>query len=298
MAQPATYPPQNLTLPTLWPTLGARLVILAAVIMTATLLPANAVVLSYVVLGHAHFFLTYMDQNARNAYTASSMMRYGALLGFAFAICSLNAQGFVFFTGVFFLLHNFFDDMKLLASSRRADALAITAPIVVFTACFSCDALFKTDIAVWGAFIAAAMYVITFAYCFARDSLRDPYVGYLAILTPVLFAVTLSLETARPEKLFGIIILSHYANWYYYIYRRNAAIAPQKQGIFLKQTVLCNLAIAGAFFGLLAYGNINGVPLLKIPAFKAFFEPDSFYVWTIMHLIVTVRPQDYALEKQ
>lgn len=75
--------------------------------------------------------------------------------------------------------------------------------------------------------------------------------------------------------------------WYVNIGRRHKAKSDRSFNMYLRQILITNAVfIAGYFAILMTLGDQNF-------AYGVLYTPLAFYVWTLLHLIATVRPSDY-----
>jgi hypothetical protein len=95
-----------------------------------------------------------------------------------------------------------------------------------------------------------------------------------------------------PERLFSFIIITHYLNWYWHIYKKYKAINPAKIYPYIFECLSVNFAIAIVFIALI-FVYRGESEALSSPIFTLLYTPGYFYVWTLMHLLVTWRREDY-----
>ena len=277
--------------------IGRALIAVVIFILVMTV-SKNSAVLLFVLFGQGHFALTYIEQLRMGMYTWTSAAKYLLFAVFSFYILSVNPPAFILFVSIFFLLHNFFDDMRLLRTTQRACALLSTSSILLLLSALSADHLLKTHIGETAALISLFLLVMSLIFCVIKKALGDAYIKYiLSVTTLLLCAYIVTLEVCS-ERLFAFIILTHYRNWYWHVYRKYKAIAPQRVKPYFYESLLVNLLIVGVFVGLSAYYGGPKFALESNEFFKLIYNPPNFYAWTLLHLMVTLRSNDYLPERK
>ena len=86
------------------------------------------------------------------------------------------------------------------------------------------------------------------------------------------------LRSVPTGKLTGFIIIYHYLAWYFHYYLN---LDADHRKTYLARVLGVNSLVLGAYFLWGAEG----------PG-RYFFQNDYFYIWTLLHLITSTRPQD------
>jgi len=288
------------------------------------------VLLLYIVLGHAHFGLTYWYQFKGGRVKANfvTLFNYMALLAGLFWCAYHHPTALVTFASIFFIVHYYLDEFKMNQERLHFGAFALVIPLVFllfvglyvhertargFYATSQVGAYLQT----WDFYLGHHPMVLDFLAKVPSDmalNLYWPWVFGLAAWAVIYYAVEvytskkiawaqlyILLVTAiaismlwvgnlrHVTSIFGLIILSHYAHWYLSAYQKLRQFAPQKLPAYFKQVVLANVLVLGlyAYTAYLPHGPLAW----EIDRWG--FNFHAFMVWTVMHLITTLRADDY-----
>lgn len=254
---------------------------------------------AYIALGQAHFLLTYLEQWKNGAYTEKGFILYAAAFIVALVCVSVSRDGFIFFVAAFFLLHSFFDDLRLMKARPGREAVLHAAPHLSLALAVSSDALIHTGLSPYVFPASVIGYAATLLYALVRRRCA-PYILYCLCITPVVFLIyrcsmqgALAAEGAA-IRIFGLIILSHYFNWYAYIYHKFAALSPQSVRPYLWRAAAVNVITVGGWFLGSRGLHLGGYDFI----YRAVYYPSAFYLWTLMHLLVTMRKSGYSLKRR
>lgn len=277
------------------PLLAGRAVIALSILTLVLLLTPYQAVFLFVVLGQGHINLTYLDHARKGRLTKTGVVLFFVALLAAFAALSLNTLLFILFVSVFFLLHNFFDDMRLLKDPNRPYALAATAPLLTFLVLASSDSLLGTALLDGAALpLFAAHILVSIAVTITGHLRPSAYLLYVVGTGFLLMGTYQIFPEIGSERLFAFIILSHYINWYWHLYKKFGPDALKERRVYVRDCVVANAFIIAAFAGfILVYGSAGAATVN--PVYTLFYTPSFFYVWTLMHLLVTFRRADYGI---
>lgn len=275
-----------------------RAIIAFLVLGILLLLEPYMAVMLFVVLGHGHCILTNIEQYRQKKYSRSKLPVYIFFMLLALIALYLNTSAFIFFVSIFFLLHNFLDDMKLLQTIHKGYAVLATAPLFLFVSLSSYDTLMsgatlgKAAIPLYVSFAVVTLFILS-----KKELRSDAYLQFILPVTFLLMTCFFANPHIETQKLFAFIIISHYANWYLHIFQKYKAIKPEKLRPYFFEVFTINFMIILIFAAfMLAYGGL--AQALENPFYKVIFAPAYFYVWTFMHLIVTFRSEDYKLNRE
>lgn len=272
-----------------------RLFIALSTLVTVLLLAPYQAIMVFVVLGHGHINLTYLDHFKKGRYSKTGPLLFLMALLAAFAALNFNMGYFILFVSVFFVLHNFFDDMRLLGDRNRALALLATAPLFAFMCLASSDSILGTGFLPVAAFPLLLAFLPVAVFLLAKKASRSsPYIVYTLGISATLMAVYQIIPDMGPERFFAFIILSHYFNWYWHIYKKFDPSMIAARRTYVRDCLMMNGFFIAVFIGFIAaYGGTEEA--VTNPVFTLFYTPYNFYVWTLMHLLVTFRREDYGL---
>jgi len=242
--------------------------------------------LSMIVIGQAHFVMTYHYKYFRAGKPKPVLLGYVIFFGMFAAFWLLSGRAlnpFIFVAITFFLVHNFFDDMKLMGEEQNIANFTATLPITVSLACYLFDFQFGThggDTLQFYAFAAGSVLLL-----FTLMTNRKPYPLYVSALGVVVPFLIMA-GTFSTMNLLVFFVLIHCNNWYIKMGARFKATDKTQFRRYLRDVALYNAGCAGAFF------LCVNVPALE-PVRYAFFSERGFYCWTLMHLIFTLRADDF-----
>ncbi len=276
------------------PLMTGRLFIALATLVTVLLLAPYQAIMVFVVLGHGHINLTYLDHFKKGRYSPKGPILFFVTLLAAFAALNLNMGYFILFVSIFFVLHNFFDDMRLLGDQNRFLAILSTAPLFTFMCLASSDSILGTGVLPVAALPLLLTFIPIAAFLALRNTSRSsPYIVYTLGISSLLMVIYQIIPDMGPERFFAFIILSHYFNWYWHIYKKIDSSAIAQRRIYVRDCVMANVFFIAVFIGFITvYGGAEEA--VTNPVFTLFYTPYNFYVWTLMHLLVTFRREDYG----
>jgi len=242
--------------------------------------PQNFVTL-YIVFGQGHFLITYLYQYRAGKINAKYLLMYIPILLLCFfALIKLPFEWLVFITGTIFAVHAVFDEARLTYRDAVPNLLAISVPIILFSATLF-ESLFEFDAITPALFLVGTVLVGTAvsqrgeAIYKAFASLPSVYVNVISLLLIIVYASRIEVSA---EVLLGSIVLYHYGSWYVHYYFRTAN-DPIWNGRYLADIFLINAVVLLGFLTFILFEPAN--PL------KFFFIPTYFYSWTILHILFT-----------
>lgn len=238
----------------------------------------------FAVTGHAHFLLTSLYQYKSGRYPARAFISYAAMIVLFLLIAFQIKNAFTLIVALFFICHNFFDDMKLSGRDNTVQGTLTFAPILLTMGITTYQELYNAPNALY-LLPCLVLALGMFAYnLFSRHT--DFYTVYTSILSVVL--VLILFYGVDYLKLWAYIILSHYINWYIKMgalfYRRMDKSFPQ----YLGHVAWCNGLFVALWFMLTLHPPLHFL-------FPYFFSPAGFYSFTLAHLVATVRKEDYRI---
>lgn len=256
-------------------------------LMAIFVLTPREVIDLVIIFGHAHFALTYLYQYKAGKIKTAYILPYLLTLGISFYIAFEYKDYFIVFVAIAFLFHNFFDEFKLQNKSPTREHYALIFMIISLLAGWIIKDFLGYNITrplIYTIFILA---VATFFLHKTNKNLtyKCPYLGYLTLLTGTFLVMEFTNNQPNTSDSFGFIILTHYLAWYIRlgVQFKKTETETKNYKTYIQQVVLINTIFIAGYF-ILKHPAID----LKI-IHHTFYEPIGFYVWTMMHLITTLR---------
>ena len=243
--------------------------------------------LCFAVLGQGHFIASYYYRWKSTGTSARTTLLFvTAVLAIFYAAGFASFEHIAFLAGLLFFLHHFQDEPLLWGKERSFMRTLEQIPPVLLYSALASDTLFDTAL-FFPALLGSALVALTYAIYAANIAhAPDTLSAYLFSVAGVVASLRLLLgPDMPPEHLFGSIILFHYTSWYVHYYFKSAARAASEE------YVLDMLAVHGVVF--FAYAMFLFVPKGHT-LLQYVFLPLSFYLWAILHILFTVRPNDYV----
>lgn len=264
------------------PALLRRLAIHGFVLIVVLLLDPNDVLQLFIVLGQAHFILTYRYQTDAGWYTPKLLVVYGITLISLFYLATTRQydEYLVVVTATHFMIHYLFDEVKLFR--RELDFSFI---LIVFPIFFTFSYLIVSDqlgVSLPSVELLLGVAVACYAPILLSRKLDWERVYFIAVF--VAFVAASSFFWISTEKAFGYIILTHYLAWYveYYVKINNA----EQRKTYIWRVTYINVGVI-ALYGAYVWMNIGALGYV--------FMPIYFYVWTLLHTLFSMRKQDYKV---
>ena len=248
---------------------------------------------AYVIFSISHFLMTHTDQWRRGVYNKKNVTTY-VLIAITTALCLWLNKGYsIIFISSFFLLHSFFDDLRLMNLTVNRYNVLAALPHIIFTAVNSFDSVMHTQGGRYAVMPAMAGYLMILVYSIFKGLWRNAYIFYVLCITAIIFLIYFEGPHDAAVKTFCFILMMHYFNWYTYVYHKYKALFPEMLRPYIWEAVCLNavfwgsvpLSIFLARNGLLAF-NHN-------PLYWAIFQPYAFQLCGLTHLVVTLRKNDY-----
>ncbi len=260
-------------------------------LLPVVLLSDDWILRLYIVFGQAHFLLAYLYTKKAGKFNRTYVAKFLFLLivvGLTSFIIPRNDLYFITIAGLIFVFHYINDEFKLGAlGSLRNKLLLTTAVALAFTSLFLVK-MFSSSV---GLVYVMGVGALFFAALFAREMVVQkaitrqnaaPLLFFLLnIAAPVYLVFN---ENISVIQVLGFIILFHYIRWYiYYLQKFKGA----ELAFYLRAVALCNIFV---LLVALEYMFAGYSGLLYV-----FFDPNFFYGWTVIHVFLSVRREDYTL---
>lgn len=232
-----------------------------------------------VVLGQAHFGLTYFYQARAGKITRRYCMKYllaVLAIGLFLAATDYSIRALLLLTGSIFSIHFIADEAHLLELRQSPLTRALSALFTLTYGSYILAQTYGIDITPYP---AGLLLCIALLYAWKQRSFREWYFAALGITLSV---VLLSQWAVPYEKILASIILLHYARWYYgYFLRLETKILQQR---YLKNVALANALIMAGF---ILYSRNTNTPFLS--SLWIAYDLRCFYVWTLLHIAASLR---------
>jgi|GEM_PF-4709471 len=267
------------------------------------LLNAHDVFMVTQIMGPSHAILAFIAQR-RMGYYANPAKAWFFIGLFAAAILAglVIPLHFVFFVASFFVLHNLLDDIVLFNTKPTGRTQVVTGYAFLIFLLINIDSAYNQHLVRdWLPYLALGLPVCAALMWGQSNTPQFRFLFYITALAFVMLALSYlavdALEVGRlpVENVFCFLVLTHYINWYIFIWLKKKArgdAADTKR--YVRQCLISN-----GFFVALFVFCINAVQsdavIGEIAAviFVLIFHFVAFHVFTFMHLATTVRIDDY-----
>lgn len=269
---------------------GFFLSILGAGIAVLTLAPA-AIMSTFIVMGQGHFILAYLYQ-----WRAGKIgWRYGALYVLAFSTLLLAYQ-FIpepklwtfLVAGSIFAIHFFVDEYFLAKLSLTTERVLLGVAFIGLYSALLMHALYGIQVPYVVAIVALLLLLpVAVQAVYARTlTLRDAafILGSLGLVFLLIQEYVITLYAAL-----GFTILAHYLRWYVHFYARLQAHPDQSR----LRRYLIDVAVVNVIV-ILLFLLYNVFPESAV---RYAFEPTFFFIWTILHVLFSIRLSPALLQR-
>ena len=259
---------------------------LSLVALAVFFLSPPALLMTFIVLGQGHFFIAYLYQYRAKKITRSYIGLYALALipSLATLLWFGRLDLLVFAAGTIFLIH-FLQDEVFLAGKKPAllRTLEMT-PVFFLYVGFLLDIVLRLPVLPYLAAAAATVLILYAATLVRVRRLPDLLGAYFLALAGLLFYLYLANVNVPLRVLIGALVLLHYSTWYiqyFYKVRSNA----ERLRTYIRSVLACNLlAVALYALFLTPLGN---------PWLFVLFSPSFFYIWTMQHILFSIRWNDW-----
>lgn len=265
-----------------------------AALLYVYLLPGDVVLRSVIVFGQAHFLIAYIYRNKVGRIDKPYIFKFLALtisLGLACAYIYFHLAWFpllIFVTLTAFVLHYFLDEIKISGLETQNRLFGALAAFFAF-----CSILLRLIFSVHGTIlylccVLAAFFSVLFTYyLFSEKKDRQTQIQVfiffiLNIIVPTYLAFYGGVDIF---KISGFIILFHYLRWYLR-YAERFYKTPEFD-LYFDFVIWIHIFIILTFFQYVLSPDVG--------ILYGFFSPLYFYAWTLIHIILSVRKNDYVL---
>jgi hypothetical protein len=251
--------------------------------------------LCMIVLGQAHFFIAYYMQYKAGKVDAGYVRRYIAAALFIFGTYQAVPDfGIIKFevlkdvTGLWFIIHMVGDEFFLLGRRARKSQVLAFLPAIMMFSWYNLAAPFGHPYAAYVTVVMAGFLIS--AAMQRKEEARpltatDLYIHVLSLASITVAGMAAMGVKVPVESFLSFVIIFHYFNWYAFAFTRYAT-HPRRMQVFFYPAMACNLLAIGLYAV-----SVTLAPFSFIHS--TFFAVDSFYQWTLLHLFVTLRQEDF-----
>ncbi len=245
--------------------------------LSIIMLPFSALS-SFIVLGHAHFLMTYLYQYRGGKVNTRYLVWYiPVALFFFFLAYVLPWQAMTVIAACFFSLHFLFDESRLVRDRSYVSLMALVPPVITFLATLLYS-LYTFDVRVW-TFVLSIVIFIFLVYTYGMIFLRTQEVWYPNTITVLLISLYLFSIELPTMTLFGGIIIYHVLSWYFHYYIKLYPL-PHIQGRYLMEVGVINALCILCF---IAYDRW----WITLDILKYLFESSYYYAFAMLHIVFT-----------
>jgi hypothetical protein len=246
--------------------------------------------------GQGHFLLAYFYANKHGKINKNFLIKFCALVGLLGVVCIYFFGNYLFYTVMLFLTSIIFtfhysnDEFKIAGYSKLPNKLFLTMATVFAFAGFLLERLFHISphtslgVSLVGVFISISLFGAS-SLKLKRNlvTAKEFLFALLYILNLIIPTILIFKESISASQVIGFIILFHYVRWYFYY----GALFQGKEFDFY-----CDAVIWVNMFILMMYIQYALAPTTGL--LYLFYHPLFFYAWTVVHIILFLRKEDYA----
>ena len=249
---------------------------------TMLFLPIPTVVSLFIVLGQGHFIGAYIYQFLAGRLAWWKVVLYASLfvLLWAMFINTRSLNLLLALTAVVFSAHFIWDSSRILGNRELLPAVITRLPPFMFFSAFVVERIYGTQLILFATLFTVLMFGV-YIFCIALKRFRYDASDLLFIGGTFGFWLLITINQNLSTWIaFGFIILYHYIQWYVFYWKR-CANDKEKLHKYIRNILISNAVAILAFF-FWKISNTSGV-------MKYFFEPEHFYLWTLVHIVSCIR---------
>lgn len=258
------------------------------VLIVLNLFPNHTVLLNILIcMGQAHFFMTYLYQYKSNKFDRLYLLKAApfVMILITYYLFFLNDVYIMKFTSVLFVFHFIFDEFYLDRQVLQLNQIYKVVPILLsyFVFIFGNKSEYIIIVKI-GAVLSVLYYTLM---VFSEKKYRVSQNVYLLIYSILCVSSIFSDWISIKNNAMFFIVIVHYLNWYSFNYSK---FKNDKKALsyYFVSAILVNLVFGLLWVGFYFY-------FIEVPQLVLIFSPTCFYLWTLLHLFVTFRPNDIKL---
>jgi hypothetical protein len=249
---------------------------------------------TFIMLGHGHFVsaFIYRFKASRDPFRFSTDWLLTAAAIFSGYFLFRNFAVLVTVTAIYTMLHFLLDERFLLENnlsefSQWASGLLILALTILYAGMIVSDIFPAVNMGLFllGAILFVGLYCVVKIWRWQPFSLVDNAMLAGCLLMLWLYCRHIHVQATY---LIGTVTLFHYAHWYIHYYFRVRSSRERKKEYLLTVGFLNSVIISGFLMALYCRQN----SFIAGALYRAIWFPESFYLWTLVHLATTTRLSD------
>lgn len=252
----------------------------------------NQIITSVIFFGQGHFLLSYIYANKYGKINRFFLIKFSALVTILGLICfyiNTNLELFqvmIFFTSILFTFHYFNDEFKIKGLEKVNNKIfAVLSVVFSFVSVFLVK-IFSTELLLSYIFIFLAIVSSLFFIFQDKEKVfqKNVYFGFFLLMNIFTPFFLIFQKNVTAAQILGFIILFHYVRWYLYYFQK----LQGDELVFYKDAVVWSNVLV-----LLTFIEYVMAPHLGI--LYMFYSPLFFYAWSIVHIILFLRKEDYMV---
>jgi hypothetical protein len=253
-------------------------------LIAVVVLSAKNVFQFFIVLGQGHFLLAYVYQWRAGKIGSRYLSAYLSILAILIYATTIfrEPQLWTFVVaGTIFAIHFFVDEVFINSLIITTQRYILGAAFVVMYGALLLRSAYEVDLPLTIGVVAGMCTIPMIVRSAASKKIEaiDMFfitsIGVLALMAFIPWAISL-------EAALGFIILFHYIRWYiHYLFRFQSSEDRTRFTTYIRDVLVVNLVIVGLFFSYRIYADM--------PVLEYLFEPTYFYIWTILHVLFSIR---------
>jgi len=251
---------------------------------------------SYIILGQAHFTLTYLYQIKTGKATPRTLSLFTICMTTLYTAAMVYQAAFTLFAATTLIFHTNVAEVKLQKRRMNIGYLFLMTSIMLINSAELANALWghHIDAGIICYFIMAIGIPAGILYLVkAQKPLSiDASVIFMIAMLLVYIWLELSGHFPSPYKSFGFIVIAHYMTFYVVTARKFYREDRKKLLPFLTQSAILNFCMVTGYFALLYKWIETGA--VHSFVYQLWYLPVAFYAWTVMHFVSTLNAGDYT----
>ena len=253
------------------------------------------IIYAFIVFGQAHtlisYVYTYKSGKLNHTYLVKMFVFLIAIVGLYF-LASFPSHGskfpilFILLVLFLFTLHYVYDEIKIgtttLFTSKILGSLAVSCVFLSFFLTTLYPHPFRIAVSIF--VLLAIVFACVFVYK-NRETFQKEYVFWLFFFGNFFIPLYLLIYGgASRDQVVGFIVFFHYIRWYlHYLY----VLKDEVRTTYIQNIILCNGICLALFFLFYFYRPFSFLYI--------FFSPLFFYGWTMLHIFLSARKNDFTL---
>ncbi len=258
------------------------------------LLSDNQILVTFILLGQAHFLLTYVYAGKYKKINTAYIKKFIALLLLLGGICFFIVENpsflkvMILIASILFTFHYFNDEFKIIGLEKLENKLlGVLAVVLVASSVFLVKLSISDVGSVLWLIIVSLILTLLFIYQAYKEGviLKHRMFFVFFVLNIIVPICLLFQKNVTIYQVLGFIIVFHYIRWYLYYFDK---FKDKDLDYYVNAVIGANLIVLIAF---ILYVSVPGFGILYL-----FYSPLFFYAWSIVHILLSLRKHDYTLD--